>query len=174
MINIVTDKSCQTNHSINFKVDMSSIFRRALIIEAAANIIGGVGFLFFPEWCLSKVIPPNQSQSILGPVIPQSTVTLLQTFATMIFALTVPLVICIPDYSGVAQRRSLTYLTLLAGEVFLTGLLIWKASQGEEKSGFTDFCLLLSTSVLTLPALWRIWVFTVKPHWFDPIRTKNT
>jgi hypothetical protein len=147
---------------------MPSIIQYALGFESLANIFGATLFTFFPAYCLSRAtaktdlafISPHAHFSFASP----SSITLLQAFGTIIFALTVPLVMCIKDRPGVEDTRRVVYWTLGVGEALLIPLLLIKAMEGD-KSGFKSDILVGGAANLVPILLWRVWVLGVKPGW---------
>lgn len=147
---------------------MSTFMRYALITEAFFNITSSVVFLFRPEACLSYVISTSS--------VPPSSATLLQISSCLVLALTVPIIQCIPEKPRVAEQRVLTYRTLAGGEVFIIGLLLWKALNSSA-SGFSSKTLLGAVGVLTPTLLLRFWVLSVNPkilgHGWEEVQKKN-
>lgn len=132
--------------------------RFALIAEAFFNISGAIVFLLCPEWCLSYVIQSSNTSTI-----PPSTATFLQIYSCLVLALSLPIIQCIPETPGVAARRAMIFWTLGAGELFIIGLLLWKA-QDPEASGFTSRALIQAAGALVPYLIWRIWALWVDPE----------
>lgn len=67
------------------------------------------------------------------------------------------------------------YWTLGAGEVGLIPLLIWEAFRASDQhkavgvwaGGFSRKAALMCAANLVPLVLWRVYVFAVKPHWFE-------
>ncbi|KAI0844841.1 hypothetical protein F5Y00DRAFT_186525 [Daldinia vernicosa] len=134
---------------------MTRLFQLGLAIEAILNIAGAVPFILYPEWCLSFAVTPNST-------VPPSSSLLWQVYGALVLALTIPLVLCIPDSKAVREKRQIVFTTLLAGEVFLEAVLLWHVSRPDE-SGFTLTSLVLS-AVFLLPALsWHAFATYIKP-----------
>ncbi|KAF2396330.1 hypothetical protein EJ06DRAFT_559905 [Trichodelitschia bisporula] len=109
---------------------MTKVIQRALAIEVAFKLSGATIFILFPEWCLSH------------------------TFGLLVSALTLPLLLCIPESPNAAANRALTYKTLGVGEVALVALFLGKALK-PKSSGFSTEGLMLSASTLVPLLAWR-------------------
>ncbi|KAI2612026.1 uncharacterized protein GGS25DRAFT_102283 [Hypoxylon fragiforme] len=139
---------------------MTRVFQLGLIIEAVLNIVGALPFVLYPEWCLSFAIAVDPESGIVN--VPPSSALLWQVYGVLVLALTVPTIQCIPNSEAVAEKRRLTFNTLIAGEVFLEALLLWHISQ-PDRSGFTSTSLILS-AVFLLPALsWHTFAVYIMP-----------
>ncbi|KAI2615258.1 hypothetical protein GGR54DRAFT_304460 [Hypoxylon sp. NC1633] len=139
---------------------MTRIFQFGLAIEAFLNIIGATPFVLYPEWCLSFAVAADSKSG--GSRVPSSSALLWQLYGVLVLALTVPTVLCIPNSEAVAEKRRITFQTLIAGEVFLEGVLLSHIFQPAD-SGFTSTSLILS-AIFLLPALsWHTFAVYVKP-----------
>ncbi|KAK6949862.1 hypothetical protein Daesc_008185 [Daldinia eschscholtzii] len=139
---------------------MTRIIQYGLAIEAILNIAGAILFILYPNWCLSFAIAPSPKNITSG--IPPSSALLWQVYGALVLALTVPLVLCIPDSKAIAEKRRIVFATLIAGEVFLEAILLWHVFQ-PDNSGFTSTSLILSAAFL-LPALsWHTFAAYIRP-----------
>ncbi|OTA95656.1 hypothetical protein M434DRAFT_184540 [Hypoxylon sp. CO27-5] len=149
---------------------MTRIFQIGLAIEAFLNITGALTFVLYPEWCLSFAV----ADSTTG--VPPSSAVLWQIYGVLVLALTVPIILCIPNSEAIAEKRRVVFQTLIAGEVFIEAVLLWHITQ-PEKSGFTLNALVLS-AVNLLPALsWHTFAVYIKPDLIrseDGLSTKST
>ncbi|KAI1451150.1 hypothetical protein F5Y02DRAFT_18427 [Annulohypoxylon stygium] len=135
---------------------MTRVFQVGLAIEAFLNFAGAVPFVLYPEWCLSFAVADEYSD------VPRSSSVLWQIYGVLVLSLTVPLISCIPDSEGVAEKRRIIFQTLIAGEVLIEAVLLQHISN-PEMSGFTLTSLSLS-AVFLLPALsWHIFATYIKP-----------
>ncbi|KAI0114726.1 hypothetical protein F4814DRAFT_291170 [Daldinia grandis] len=133
---------------------MTRLFQFGLAIEAVLNIAGAVPFILYPEWCLSFAVVDSN--------VPPSSSLLWQVYGALVLALTIPLILCIPDSEAVREKRQIVFTTLLAGEVFLEAILFWHVSR-IDNSGFTLTSLVLS-AVSLLPALsWHTFAAYIRP-----------
>jgi hypothetical protein len=115
-------------------------FRTAVTLEILANLSSIPPLLFYPDYALSFLVTgPSQ--------ITPATRTLARYIGGFVAALTVPLVLSLPQPAqgpaGEAQRgtRRTAYLTLGAGELAMGGLMAWAYATGAD-SGMTDLALL--------------------------------
>ncbi|KAI2469006.1 hypothetical protein F4781DRAFT_244206 [Annulohypoxylon bovei var. microspora] len=139
---------------------MTRVFQLGLVIEAFLNIVGAVPFILYPEWCLSFAVAGRSTTG--APAVPPSAALLWQVYGALVLALTLPIVLCIPDSKAVTEKRRLIFQTLIAGELLLEAILLRHISQ-PEKSGFTLTSLVLS-AINLLPALsWHTFATYVKP-----------
>ncbi|KAI0180635.1 hypothetical protein GGR52DRAFT_253648 [Hypoxylon sp. FL1284] len=139
---------------------MTRTFQIGLAIESFLNIIGAAQFVLYPDWCLSFAVA--RGPKLGTAIVPPSAAVLWQVYGAMVLALTVPLIQCIPNSKAVAEKRRITFQTLIAGEIALESLLVWHATRPDQ-SGFTSTALWLS-AVNLVPALtWHSFVVYVKP-----------
>jgi hypothetical protein len=137
---------------------MPSAIQYALGLEALGNVLAASGLVFYPSFCLSYVLPPSS--------IPASTKVLLQAFGAMTYAITVPVLWCLPDGPHAAHTRKMVYYMLGASEVFLIALFVFKGLTIGEDSGFDNQMLLTAAGNLLPPLAWRIWCIQRRPAWF--------
>ncbi|KAI1143715.1 hypothetical protein F5Y05DRAFT_3943 [Hypoxylon sp. FL0543] len=139
---------------------MTRVFQIGLAIEALLNIFGAVTFVLYPEWCLSFAVTDDSTTD--SPNVPPSSTVLWQIYGVLVLALTVPIILCIPDSEAVAEKRRIVFQTLITGEIFIEAVLLWHITQ-PEKSGFTLTALVFS-AVNLLPALsWHTFAIYIKP-----------
>jgi hypothetical protein len=134
---------------------MPSAIQYALGIEAFVNVASSTAFIFYPKICLSKALTTT--------TVPPSTTTLLQAVGTLVYALTVPLLLCLPDGPHAAHTRKIVYYTLGAGEAFLIPLFLYKGLAGEVDNGFGDRFMVAAAANLAPILAWRAWCLWVKP-----------
>jgi len=96
-----------------------------------------------------------------------STLTLVQVFGGFIVALTVPLVMAVPDGSHTAVVRKVTYYTLGVAELVLIPLLLVKSREGVS-SGFAPEKLAVSAGVLMPFLLFRGYALFANPKLMQP------
>ncbi|KAI1378474.1 hypothetical protein F4677DRAFT_396643 [Hypoxylon crocopeplum] len=139
---------------------MTRVFQFGLAIEAFLNIIGAVPFVLYPEWCLSFAVAADSKSGVTS--VPPSSALLWQVYGALVLALTIPIIQCVPNSEAVAEKRQVTFKTLIAGEVFLEAILLWHISR-PDGSGFTLTSLILS-AIFLLPALsWHTFAVYIKP-----------
>lgn len=141
---------------------MPSIIQYALIFESLANVYGGTVALLAPKWCIAGMLGPREAANP-SP----STLTLVQGFGAMVYALTVPLILSLPDGPQAKAVRAITYYTLGAGELFLIPLLLVKAKQ-DPASGFKSDVLMKAVGSLAPFAAWRAYVLWLSPTILEP------
>ncbi|KAI1840899.1 hypothetical protein JX265_013395 [Neoarthrinium moseri] len=138
---------------------MTQVIQLGLLVEAVLNVIGAAVFIRYPAWCLSYVVSSD--------TVPPSAAVLWQIYGGLVLALTIPILLVIPNSPTVFEQRSLIFKTLTAGELVLIGVLSWHASKPIE-SGFTWSGLALSAMFL-LPALtWHSCAAFVLPDLMRP------
>jgi hypothetical protein len=138
---------------------MPSIIQYALGLEALVNITSATAIIFYPNFCLSKGFP----RSILTTTVPATTTTLFQVFGTLVYALTTPLLLAIPDGPHAAYTRRVTYYTLGAGEVFMISLFLEKMLGKVNDSGFSDRLMFGAVASLAPICVWRAWCLWGNP-----------
>jgi len=141
---------------------MPSSIQYALATEAFVNVVSATAFIFYPSFCLSYALPTS--------TIPASTTSLLQAFGTMVYTLTVPMVLCLPNGPHAAHTRKIVYYMLGAGEMFLIPLFLYKGLKNGEDSGFGDQFMIAAAGNLVPPLGWRIWCFWRRPEWFGLVK----
>jgi hypothetical protein len=140
--------------------EMPSTIQYALGLEALVNVASATAIIFYPNFCLLKAFP----RSILTITIPASTTTLFQICGTLIYTLTAPLLLSIPDGPHAAYTRRVTYYTLGAGEVFMIALFLQKGLGKVNGSGFGDGFMLGAVGSLAPICLWRAWCLWGNPN----------
>jgi hypothetical protein len=80
----------------------------------------------------------------------------------MVYALTVPLILSVPDGSQAKAVRTITYYTLGADELFLIPLLLVKAREGGT-SGFKSDALIKAIGSLFPFAAWKVYALWLYP-----------
>ncbi len=109
----------------------STIIRAALVLETVANIAAAI--------CM--VVLPDTSLGALGISSPSALAKqLIMYFAGCVIALTVPLILSVPNKPGIVGLRRVTYATMLAGEVALLLIMIvqglgWRGYAGKSAQG---------------------------------------
>ncbi|KAF2431033.1 hypothetical protein EJ08DRAFT_649125 [Tothia fuscella] len=141
---------------------MPSLIQIALVLESAANILGATAFTFYPNYLLSNGLS-TITPSKLSTIVPASSETLLAALGTIVYALTVPLLLSLPDGPHAAAKRAITYQTLLAGELFLTPLMLVKGLN-EGGGGFGRTTMLVGAGNLAAITIWRLYALYVKPE----------
>jgi hypothetical protein len=148
---------------------MPSIISLAFGLESCLNLGAGTVALVAPEWCLAQVVRHSSFASPTASL-------LVQTTGSLLYALTTPLLLCLPDSkhtddvrarSTLVGRRRLVYYTLGAQEACLIPLLLWnwahRRDSGMERGS------LLSMALNLVPFLgWRVWCLWWRPQWFAP------
>jgi len=137
-----------------------TIIRYAMAIEAAFNVLGAAGVVLAPRSILSFMA---SSPSQITPLA----VTFTQWIGGMVVALTVPLMLCLPNTRRAVESRTTTYWALAAGEGFLVPMFLWQ--MGEE-SGFTRKALVAGAVQLGVLVGWRLYVLLRKPEWMGRYR----
>ncbi|KAH6660825.1 hypothetical protein BKA67DRAFT_66721 [Truncatella angustata] len=147
---------------------MTRIFQIGLLTEAFLNISGSLVFLRYPLWCLSYMLP--QSTTGKTTTVPASAAVLWQIYAGLVLALTVPILMVVPESRAVYEKRDLVFKTLTAGEVALVGILGWHGlGFSEEQEGGFSRAGLLTTASLLLPALtWHSFAVWLRPDLMRP------
>jgi len=134
----------------------TQLFRNALLLEAGANVIGGIGMIAFPASFLGSMIKSSAQVTALST-------TLFQWSGGLAIALAAPLLLGYPNTAfGIANRYS-AYITLGAGEACV--LAIIAGQMMSEDRALTDTAL-LSVVALFAPILsLRVWCMAFKPEW---------
>jgi hypothetical protein len=147
---------------------MPSIISLAFGLESCLNLGAGAVALVAPEWCLAQVV---RHASFASPTAG----LLVQTTGSVLFALTAPLLLCLPDSkstdgelarSTLTGRRRMVYYTLGAQEACLIPLLLWNWARRRDVG--MDRGSLLSMALNLAPLLgWRVWCLWWRPQWFE-------
>jgi hypothetical protein len=142
-----------------------NLIRAAFAIESASNIIFATTTLLYPEYCLNAVV---RSPLFITPTASY----LLQTTATSLFALTVPLITCLPNTRRAIESRTTVYYTLAAAEVFSISLMVWKALARDETGLQRGFLLRSAASLVPILA-WRVYTLLWEPEWFGVVEDQH-
>jgi len=155
-----------TTSSTPVTIDPSApgtIIRYAFALESAFNVLGAAGMLLTPRSILTFLA---SSPSQITPLA----VSLTQWFGAVVFALTAPLILCLPNTRRAVESRTTTYWTLAAGEGILVPLFLWQLGNGEEGSGFTRQALVMGAVQLGALVGWRLYVLLRRPEWIGRYR----
>jgi len=133
-----------------------TVMRYALVTEAAFNIIGATGMMLYPSEFLSLMVT-NQSQ------VTAASASLMQWLGGLVYGLTVPLLLCLPNTRTAIESRPTVYHTLLAGEGVLIPLLMYQAS-ASPSFGLTWKALFVCSLNMAGPCLWRLFVLFRRPE----------
>ncbi|TKA78062.1 hypothetical protein B0A49_03518 [Cryomyces minteri] len=149
--------------SVPVEIDPSApgtVIRYALAIEAAANIFGGTAMVFFPSQVLSLMVTKT---SFINP----TTESLVQWLGALVYGLTVPVLLAIPNTRRGIESRQTVYYTLLGGEGTLIPTFLWHMTRN---SGFTYKSLVASAVVLAATCGWRLLALFKRPDWLGRYR----
>lgn len=144
-----------------------------LALEASANLFGATCMLLFPGPILTYLTnPPSSSLSSTTP--DPASAHLVQWLAALVYGLTPPLLLAVPDQKDIRGKRWIAYVTLGAGEASLMAVMLWQAFMGKaDGGGFTKKALLGCVGGLMPFMLWRVWVLFARPELLrDKIRKK--
>lgn len=133
--------------------------RLALVVESALNIFFSLYILLYPSHALYHL---SYSPRYVNPL----SSSLLHILAIMVWTITVPLLLAIPNTRQGIESRVPAYLTLGTSEVFLLGMLGWLGFvKGEGETGVSDRAVAILASNITGALAWRVFVLWVKPEW---------
>lgn len=155
-----------TTSSTPVTIDPSApgtIIRYAFALESAFNVLGAAGMLLTPHPILAFLAP---SPSQITPLA----VSLTQWLSAVVFALTAPLLLCLPNTRRAVESRTTAYWTLAMGEGILVPIFLWQLGKGEEGSGFTRRALVAATVQLGALVGWRLYVLLGRPAWIGRYR----
>ena len=150
---------------------MPSIIQTALLGEAAMNIPGIIALTFFPTRTLSYFLASPHPNLELNA----TAILLARSVGLLILTLTPQLLLAYPNSKDCVVKRKLAYITLGIGEAALIPLLLWEAFRAEDgqkaagvwAGGWTRKMSLVSAGNLVPFVAWRLYVFFVKPEWFN-------
>ena len=142
---------------------MTRIFRFGLATEVVLNVGGAFAFVAWPEGCLARVAPAAQVTPLAA--------LLWQLYGALVLALSVPLVLCLPDgQPAVYEKRRIVFTTLAAGEIAIIALFLRHAALDAPAAdaGMAPAALLAMAAFL-LPALtWHTFALFARPLLMRP------
>ena len=148
---------------------MPSIIQKALLLESLLNIVGIIALTCFPSNTLPYFLIASASPTSITP-----TAALLTRVIGLLFAaLTFQILFAYPDSPDRVGQRKVVYFTLGVGEALLIPLLIREAFRAtdvektEQGWGFSQRAALTCAANLVPLVAWRLWVWFVRPEWFD-------
>lgn len=143
-----------------------TIMRYALGIEAAINLLGCAGMLFFPSRFL-ELLASKPSE------ITATATTVTQWLGALGYILTVPMLLAIPNTRRGIESRTTVYYSLAAGELALIPLLLYQALVKREASGMSRKGLLMGMGSMVPHLPWRFWVLFRRPEWIGRYREER-
>ena len=138
----------------------SSVFKKALLFEGCANLVGGSGMILAPTTFLRFLLPTTVLVTPLA-------VQLTQWLGGIVLALNTPLLLAYPDTKEGIASRPTAYWTLAAGEVALLGVMglqMLKPSAVGAQNVLTERAMGATWLVLGSTLAWRLYVLLVKPE----------
>lgn len=156
---------------------MPSLIQTAFAIEACLNLPGIIALIFFPSQTLKAFLASPLPSIELN----DSAILLARAVGVCILGLTPQLLLAYPNTKDAVGKRKIVYWTLGAGEAGLIPLLLWEAFRASDQQkaagvwagGFSRQAALMCAANLVPLVLWRVYVFTVKPHWFEGVDGKS-
>jgi hypothetical protein len=166
------NKRTGTDANISVEIDPSApgtIIRIALAAESAFNVFMAIPMIFNAKEALGRMYLSDGN-----PVAPHAA-SMMQLFGISLAAMTVPMVLAIPNKVGAIETRRTTYQMLSSFEVFALPLSCWQAwFAGEAGSGLNPDKVIWGLGMGMGVALgFRVWVLLVKPEWMGKYRAKR-
>ncbi|OCK81936.1 hypothetical protein K432DRAFT_325292 [Lepidopterella palustris CBS 459.81] len=140
-----------------------TVIRWALGIESAMNIVFGVYMMAAPDKFLNLMV------SKPSDITPTSTAA-TQQYAAVVFGMTVPMILGIPNTRRAIESRHSLYYMLGSAEVCIISLALYQAYGPGKGSGFSPDSLFSLITQLGPALLWRCFVLFKKPEWFGRYR----
>jgi hypothetical protein len=140
---------------------MPSTIQIALLVEILVNIPIATFLLFTPTRVLTHLV--SNATSLAG--VPSSTTTVTQFIGILFFAITVPLVLSLPNGPHAVEVRKVTYYLNGVGEALLIPWLLLK--DAGSVSGFGTGILKQGAYQIIPLLAWRVFVLLVKPEWLN-------
>lgn len=143
-----------------------TIIRVALIIEAVLNLIYAIPLLLDPITTFRQYYLDDAAQP------PPAALSIAQAFAVLVLGITAGMLLSVPNAPGAVEWRRMFYANSFVTEAMYAPLTFWQAwGLGPEGSGLDPGKLVKFTGgPLAVLAVWRAWVFLVKPEWFGRYR----
>ena len=155
---------------------MPSIIQIAFVLESILNIPGIIALTLYPFETLSLfTVSPT-----LAPTITPTGALFTRITGLFIAGITPQLLLAAPNTVSRVEKRKLVYITLGAGEVFLIPLFIWEAYRASDLEklaqggGLSKSASLMFAGNLLSLLLWRVWVWAIRPEWFDGAEGKES
>jgi len=139
--------------------------RWALGVEALLNIVGGTWMVFWPAQFLRLVVPKPSD------VTPAAMIS-VQHYGGLVYALTVPIILAIPNTRRAIESRISTYYLLGSAEIAIICLSLYQAYGPAGGTGFTTNSLASASAGVAPVFLWRLFVLFRKPEWLGRYREK--
>ncbi|KAH7239421.1 hypothetical protein BKA59DRAFT_277032 [Fusarium tricinctum] len=146
-----------------------TIVRIALAAESVVNVFMAASMIFNPIKNFENTYLTDGQ-----PVVSQ-TASLSQQFGPSILAMTVPMMLALPNKPGAIELRRISYQILSAYEILAVPITLWQAwVAGEAGSGLNFNKVIWGLTVPMGVALgFRAWVLFLKPEWMGKYKTKR-
>ncbi|KAJ3549936.1 hypothetical protein NM208_g237 [Fusarium decemcellulare] len=166
------DRRTGTDVKAPMEIDPSapgSIVRIILAAESALNIFMAIPIIFNAKEALGRMYLSD------GKSAAPHAASVFQLFGLSLVAMTVPMVLAIPNKTGAVERRRTTYQMLASFEAFAVPLSFWQAwVAGEADSGLDPSKVIWGFGLpIGLALGFRAWVLFVKPEWMGKYRAKR-
>ncbi|EXK24733.1 hypothetical protein FOMG_18560 [Fusarium oxysporum f. sp. melonis 26406] len=165
-------KPIGTDAKVSVEIDPSApgtIVRILLAAESAFNIFSAIPMIFHAEEALGRMYLSDDPAAVLhaAPV--------MQLLGISLAAMTVPIVLAIPNKAGAVEKRRTTYQMLASFEALALPVLFWQARiSGEASSRLYPSKLTGSFGLAMGVALgFRVFVLLMKPEWMGKYRAKR-
>ena len=150
-------------------LSMPSIIQGAFFLEALVNIPVIITLIFYPKLILLPALATNSISPALE--LNRTTTLLARCFGVIVLALSLGLLLAVPDSKDCVGKRKWVYWTVGLVEAGLIPLLLWEAfrTRGtEDLGGFTQSAALLCAGFMAPVLTWRVFVLGWKDNWLRP------
>lgn len=157
---------------VSMEIDPSApgtIIRIILAAESAFNVFLAIPMIFDAKEALGRMYLSD------GKSAAPHAASIFQLFGISLAAMTVPMVLAIPNKTGAVEARRITYQMLASFETLALALSFWQASVlGEAGSGLNPSKVIWGLGLgMGLALAFRAWVLFVKPEWMGKYRAKR-
>jgi len=140
--------------------------RVALGIESLLNVPFGGMALLYPAAFLKLLV---SDPALITPAAEMCS----RFYGSTMFGATVPMVFGIFNNRTAIESRPYSYLMLAGMEVSIIATALWVIKGPGASSGFAPDAMREVIKQIGPAFLWRLFVFSVKPHWFGRYREVN-
>ncbi|EOD49096.1 putative amidohydrolase family protein [Neofusicoccum parvum UCRNP2] len=153
------------------EIDPSSpgtIVRVELVLESVLNLFIAYPAISRPHSTPQELYLPEPAGASTPSV---ETVMLVYWYGISMLALTVPMLLAIPNRLGAVESRRLVYILLAAVEAMWVPTVMFMARSDERIDA--EKVIAQQAVPMALFLVFRLWVLFVKPHWLGRYRLRN-
>ncbi|KAH7109039.1 hypothetical protein EDB81DRAFT_112560 [Dactylonectria macrodidyma] len=177
----LTDVKDRVTTNLSIEIDPTTPgtgIRIAFAAESILNLFMAVPMVLDPRSAIQGQFLPmfDRTTNILQEPPSPEAASITQYLGAFTLAITVGLLLGIPNKPGAIEIRRVVYAMLAALEVVFAPILLWQVwIAGENATGVSsEKAIRLFVVPMSIACALRLWALFVKPHWMGRYMVKRT